>query len=130
MTTPKEKLLEFCDTAGSVLWFLMDGFWIWGFARLAAVIAIPTLLVNLLALRFTERASGIRAVTAAMNAWLFMDTLWMVGDTQGIPPFVTAGRLTFLAGIVFLIAALKKSGWQKETVLEVFSRFRRLRIRV
>ena len=112
------------ETAGSVLWFAMDGLWMLNAAGPAKAMVVPTLAMNLLVFRYTRRALSQVAVVAAMNAWLLMNICWMVGDLDKDPRALAAARVLFGLGIVLLVVAVGRGASRPE----VLARFRRLRM--
>jgi hypothetical protein len=123
----QEKLL-FVETVGSVLWFIMDGFWMLNQAFLAKAMVLPTLLVNLLVFRYTKHSLSQVSVVAAMNSWLLMNICWMLGDLDKDPRPIMAARVMFALGIVLLMLAVGREGMQPERLTKVLAHFRRLRI--
>lgn len=123
----REKL-AFSETVGSILWFFMDAAWMFEISFLAKVLITPTVLVNLSGFRYTERKLTGFFVTVAMNAWLIMNIFWMVSDLNKVDSLLIVARVMFIVGIGFLIAAIAKTGLDYQLLLEMLSRFRRLRI--
>ena len=126
-TTARDRRdqLALTETIGSVLWFVMDGFWMLNLALPARLMVLPTLAVNLWVFRYTKRSLGQVCVVAAMNSWLVMNILWMLGDLAKDPRPVEAARVLFALGIVLLVLAVVRGG---EGLTKVLARFRRLRI--
>jgi hypothetical protein len=120
--------LALTETIGSVLWFVMDGFWMLSLALPAKMMVLPTLAFNLLVFRFTPRSFGHLSVVAAMNAWLMMNILWMAGDLDKDPRFVAAARVMFGLGLVLLALAAGRDAARPERLAKVLAHFRRLRI--
>ena len=116
------------ETFGSVLWFLMDGFWMLNLALPAKAMVLPTLVVNFLVFRYTSRSFSAYAVVAAMNSWLVMNILWMVGDLDKDPAPLVAARAMFGLGMVMLLLAVAKDATNPERLAKVLAHFRRLRI--
>ena len=119
----QEKLV-LVETAGSVLWFAMDGFWMLNVGGAAKAMVMPTLAMNLLVFRYTRRTLSQVAVVAAMNSWLLMNICWMVGDLDRDPRALIAARVLFGLGIALLIIAVGRGASRPE----VLARFRRLRM--
>jgi hypothetical protein len=122
----REKLI-LTETIGSVLWFVMDGFWMLNAVLPAKAMILPALLVNLFVFRYTSRSLSQFSVVAAMNAWLLMNIFWMLGDLDKVPAPLVVARTMFALGLVLLALAVVTSGWRGEGLREVLSRFRRLR---
>ncbi|MBI5732572.1 hypothetical protein HY967_01260 [Candidatus Jorgensenbacteria bacterium] len=125
-----EKKLVFFETIGSVLWFVMDSAWMFGSVTFAELLILPSVIFNFAIFFYTERSFSPFAVTAAMNAWLMMNILWMVGDMERAPILVFAAKITFGIGMLFLLVAFVKSRSSREVLVSVLRRFRRLRVKI
>ncbi len=123
----QDKLVR-VETIGSVLWFIMDGFWMLNQAFAAKAMVIPTFVVNLLVFRYTKRSFSQYSVVAAMNSWLLMNVCWMVGDLDKDPRPITAARVLFALGIGLLGLAVGRDAMHPERLTKVLAHFRRLRI--
>lgn len=123
----QDKLM-FVETVGSVLWFVMDGFWMLNSPAPAKTMIMPTLIVNLFVFRYTRRSLAHLAVVAAMNSWLAMNIFWMVGDLDKAPDLIAIARVLFASGILLLVVAVASTGLQRERLTKAMSHFRRLRI--
>jgi hypothetical protein len=115
------------ETIGSVLWFLMDGFWMLNLASAAKGMILPTLVVNLLVFRYAKRSLSQYSVVAAMNSWLLMNICWMVSDLDKNPKPLAAAKVMFALGIVLLAVAWGREASDPERLTKVMSHFRRLR---
>ena len=73
--TEKRDKLNFWDTTGSIMWFLMDGFWMMQWYWAAHLLIVPTLLANLITFRFIRFTTSQVFLTAAMNSWLLTNVL-------------------------------------------------------
>ena len=124
----QQDRLVLTETAGSVLWFVMDGLWMLSQPVSAKAMVLPTLAVNLLVFRYTKRSFSQIAVVAAMNSWLLMNICWMFSDLDKDPRPLTAARLLFIAGMVLLTLAVARNVTQPRALKEVLTHFRRLRI--
>jgi hypothetical protein len=127
MTDQRHKL-ALTETVGSVLWFVMDGFWLLDQALPAKAMVLPTLAINLLIFRFTPRSFSQMSVAAAMNSWLIMNTFWMVGDLDKDQGLVAIARVMFVVGLVLLALAVARGATRPEGLTKVLTHFRRLRI--
>jgi hypothetical protein len=67
------------------------------------------------------------SVVAAMNSWLLMNIFWMVGDLDKTMAPLVVARTMYALGLILLVLAVAKSGWWGEGLMDVLSRFRRLR---
>jgi hypothetical protein len=127
-TMQEQEKLVLTETIGSVLWFVMDGCWMMNQALLAKAMIGPTAAINLLVFRYTRRSFAHIAVVAAMNSWLAMNVLWMLGDLDKDPRYIAVARMMFMFGIGLLAMAVGRSGMQAGNLTRVLSHFRRLRI--
>ena len=125
--TQQDKLM-LVETAGSVLWFIMDGFWMLNQALPAKAMVLPALAVNLFVFRYTKRSFSHFSVVAAMNCWLVMNICWMVGDLDKDPKPLAAARVMFVLGMVLLTLAVGRDAMHPERLTKVLAHFRRLRI--
>ena len=116
------------ETIGSILWFLMDGFWMLNQALPAKAMIFPTLAVNLYVFRYTRRSFSQYAVAAAMNSWLLMNICWMVGDLDKAPGPLAAARAMFALGVIFLASVVARNAMHPERLTKVLAHFRRLRV--
>ena len=74
-----DKLAEW-EVIGSILWFTLDGFWLFELKECVYVFVIPTVLANLMVFRYTKKSVPQMSITAAMAAWVLMNTLWIIAD--------------------------------------------------
>ena len=125
---PEREKLVLVETVGSVLWFLMDGFWMLNQAGAAKLMVLPTLVVNLIAFRYTPRSLSQYAVVAAMNAWLVMNICWMVGDLDKDPRPLAIARVMFALGVGLLALAVGRNAMHPERLRQVLAHFRRVRM--
>lgn len=124
-----EERLGALETLGSVLWFGMDSCWMSGLDTAATALIAPTLLFNLATLGYSTGA-GERLVGSAMNCWLAMNVVWMLGDIRGGDAFHWEARVFSLLGFVFLLAALVNARATHAAVVQRLRRFRRLRVSI
>ncbi len=125
----KRRALMLVETMGSIAWFAMDASWMTNARVLSAVLAVPTVILNVLAVQFTPRRWSSVLVASAMGAWACMNTFWMAHDlgfVEGTWPLVGA-KVFLVAGAVLI--ALSMLFDRRESVHELLSRFRRLRLR-
>ena len=128
MESVRARRLVLLETAGSLLWFLMDGCWMLGLGGPARALALPTLVAHALAFRYTERSAVELAVTGSVNCWVLMNVLWMVGDLEGRPVLLAWARAAFAAGLALLLLAAVRAGASGELVRRTLGRFRRMRM--
>jgi hypothetical protein len=116
------------ETVGSVLWFIMDGFWMLDLANPAKAMVLPTLVVNLIVFRYTRHSFTQSAVVGAMNSWLLMNICWMIGDLNKDPKPIEVARLMFGLGVGLLLLAIIRGAMQPGRLRDVLTHFRRLRM--
>ena len=124
----QQNRLALVETLGSVLWFIMDGFWMLSQTLPAKGMVAPTLAVNLLVFRYTERSFSQYCVVAAMNSWLLMNICWMLGDLDKDPRPVAVAQMMFALGMLLLLLAVAKNVRHPERLVKGLTRFRRLRM--
>lgn len=151
------RTLALVETIGSILWYLMDGCWVlsalpdvpaptqWYLAPVAVLISTlklvawtplakafiaPTFAVNLWAFRYTERTLSAMAITIAMNCWLGMNILCMLGDMNRHPELTLAGVQVLLLGLLCLLVACMRTRQIGQPFGDVAQRFRRFRLTV
>ena len=116
------------ETVGSVLWFIMDGFWMLNQALPAKLMVLPTLAVNVSVFRYTRHSFSQFSVVAAMNSWLLMNICWMIGDLDKDVRPIAVARVMFALGIILLTLAVGRDAMHPERLTKVLAHFRRLRI--
>lgn len=122
-----ESRLVAIETAGSIVWFLMDGSWMFEHTTLALILAAPTVFLHAMAFRYTPHTVPNLAVTAAILSWVCMNVFWIHADGHGESSSGGA-QICFALGIVFLLLGFARSSWRAEAARAVQDRFRRLRL--
>lgn len=122
----KKQALYLVETAASITWFAMDACWMLGARGAATTLAVPTVLLGLVAFRFAARTAASFLVTGAMVAWACMNVLWMAQDLHLVGWGVGAGKAFLALGAVQLALAVVLG--RGEALRLVFRRFRRLRL--
>lgn len=125
--TPQSRPLLVVETAGSVAWFAMDASWMLNARAGAMVLAVPTVLLNLLVIRYAPRSWSSSLVSGAMASWACMNVLWMTHDLKLLAWGLTAGKAFLALGAVLLAGALLSG--RAEATQTLLARFRRLRMR-
>lgn len=121
------RALLLVETAGSIVWFAMDASWMLNLRIAAVVLAVPTVLLNVLVVPFSPRGWPSWLVSGAMASWACMNVVWMTHDMK-LTTWGLAGAKGFLAlGVLLLAGALFLGRADATQVL--LTRFRRLRLR-
>ena len=115
------------ETAGSIAWFTMDACWMLGAESLALVLAVPTIILNLVVFRYLRRTWPSGLVSGAMVAWACMNVLWMLHDFRHIGWCLVAGKVFLALGVLLIVVAVLLG--RSEALRTLFARFRRLRLR-
>jgi len=115
------------ETIGSVSWLAMDAAWLFAWNTLAAGLAVPCVVANLLLFRYTKTSKAGMAVTASMNGWLLMNVAWMLGDVWEKPNLLVAAKVFCALATFLLFVAFSTSKWRLEAAVVLFAGFRRLR---
>ena len=112
------------DPVNSVAWYAMDGFWL---AQLSwpAYVATGLTLATGGVLLFLNRRPGQRLNDdLALNAWMWMNALWVVSDLGGLPLLRSIALAIGGLGAVLLANAVRPSKAHREAL----RRFRKLRV--
>ena len=128
MAQDSEARLATIESAGSVLWFLMDGFWLLELEWPTYLLLVPTVAAHLISFAFTRRTAADLTVTASLNSWVLMNALWVIGDLQGLPALVVAAKVFFGLGVAMLAVAALSSRTGGQVLKRVVHRFRRVRL--
>jgi hypothetical protein len=122
----KRRWLMLLESTGSIAWFAMDAGWMLNLRTLCLVLAVPTVCLNVLAIRFTPRRTASVLVAAAMAAWACMNTLWMTNDFHFVEGSLVAAKAFLMLGALMLGVSLVAD---RSTFRTLLGRFRRLRVR-
>lgn len=125
----REKKLEFHETNITLLWFLMDGLWMMGWKIIPAILVFPAAALGCLIFLYADRTPRFLAITIAGSTWMFMDICWMIGENFEIGTFNILSHIMFWITFLCLAYSLTKSKDYRESVTEVLSGFRRVRIK-
>ena len=119
------RKLDFCETGGSVFWFLADACWLFEWETALLIFSIPTIVLNVLVFRHIEKTWANICVTAAMNSWVLMNIFWALGDLHSSAQSVELAKAFFVLGLVFLFLAPAK-GYKGaiNAFAQYFKRFR------
>jgi len=107
----------------------MDSFWMLEVNVLALLLIVPTLLCNLVTVRYLTRFPE-RLVAWAMNCWLAMNIAWMTADILNVQAFYFLAKVFTGIGFLLLVVVVLGARQSKAALRERLRRFRRLRISV
>ena len=107
------------DPTNSLAWFAMDFLWLaqlpWlSYAAMALTLATGGMLLSL---------SRRRGDDLALNAWMWMNALWLVSDLGKYQPLRHAALAFGGVGAVLLLAAIRPARRERTTL----RRFRKVR---
>lgn len=111
------------DPVNSVAWYTMDGLWL---AHLTwpAYLATGLTLATGGTLLLLDRRPGQRLNDdLALNAWMWMNALWVVSDLGRLPTLRYAAMAVGCVGAILLANAVRPS----KTSRERLRRFRKMR---
>ncbi len=111
------------DPVNSVAWYAMDGLWL---AHLTwpAYVATGLTLASGLTLLLLDRRPGQRLDDdLALNAWMWMNALWVVSDLGRLPTLRYAAMAVGCVGAILLANAVRPSRTHRERL----RRFRKMR---
>lgn len=122
-----DKKLVFCETWGSLFWFLTDACWLFEWKVALFVFALPTIAFNILVFKFIKRTWANIWVTTGMNAWVVMNILWAWGDLDNLPQLVSWAKVFCILGVLCLLISPIKGCAEARGALGRY--FRRLRMK-
>lgn len=111
------------DPANSLTWFAMDVLWLAELAWPAYLAAGLTLATGASLMALNRRAGQRLNDDIALNAWMWMNTLWLVSDLGEFPILRRAALAFGGLGAVLLVNAVRPSRRHRKTL----RRFRKLR---
>ncbi len=114
------------DPVNSVAWFAMDGLWL---AQLAwpAYVATGLTLATGAALVALDRGRRRRLNDdLALNAWMWMNALWVISDLGGLPNVRYAAMAVGALGAALLAIAV----WPSKAHRGALGRLRKMRVGV
>lgn len=123
-----EQKLEFYETNITLLWFLMDGLWMMGWKIIPAILAFPAVVLGCIVLIYADKTPRLLGITIAGSTWMFMDICWMIGENFEIGTFNILSHIMLWITFLCLVYGCTKSKDYRESVTEVLSRFRRIKI--
>ncbi len=111
------------DPVNSVAWFTMDGLWLAQLAWPAYVATGLTLLTGAVLVLFNRRRGQRLSEDLALNAWMWMNGLWVVSDLGDLPKLRTVALVVFGVGAVLLVNSVRPRNGVRGS-LERFRKFR------
>ena len=111
------------DPINSVAWFAMDGFWLAQLAWPAYLATGMTLLTGGMLLQDRRRGRR-RNDDLALNAWMWMNALWVISDLGALPTFRYVALAIGGLGAVLLANAVRPSKAHRGTL----RRFKKMRL--
>ncbi len=112
------------DPVNSVAWFAMDGLWLAQLARPAYVAAGLTLATGAMLILLNWRRWSRLRDDLALNAWMWMNALWLISDLGGYPTLRKAALVVAVVGAVLLLNELRPSPSRREALV----RFKKMRV--
>jgi hypothetical protein len=112
------------DPVNSVAWFAMDGLWLAEWAGPAYVASALTLATGAALVFLNRRRWSRLSDDLALNAWMWMNALWVISDLGGRPVFRQAALVVGVVGAVLLANSLRPSTNRRETLI----RFKKMRV--
>ena len=127
----RARKLEFFETWGTFLWFLMDAAWMFQLESLSYTIIPLAVMCNLAIFLYIGKSAPYFIVTAAVNFWLFMNICWMINDFNKELGLVIYSKTFFTLGVICIIGSIfgkKLDKPNNDAWKDAFRRFRRFRI--
>ncbi|QEH35075.1 hypothetical protein OJF2_36200 [Aquisphaera giovannonii] len=115
------RVRRLVDPINSVAWFAMDGLWLAQWQAPAYAALLVTLSTGGLLLYWSRR----RDEDLALNAWMWMNALWMTSDLNGYEAVRKAALAVGCFGGLVLAISLRPSRRRRKPL----RRFRRIRAR-
>ena len=112
------------DPVNSVAWYAMDGLWLAQLAWPAYVATGLTLATGGMLLLLNRRWGQRLNDDLALNAWMWMNALWLISDLGGRPVLRHVALAIGGLGAVLLANAVRPWKGHREAV----SHFRRMRV--
>jgi len=118
-TSRSKRARRLIDPANSVAWFAMDFLWLAQLPWPAYAMMAVTLVTGGMLLSLPRRRSD----DLALNAWIWMNALWLIADLGGYPPLRYAAMAVGGVGAVLILIAIRPSRRHRRTL----RRFRKIR---
>lgn len=99
------------EIIASIVWFLMDMLWMWGFP-IIGMIGFPIVVICLLRIMDTTQNKNYQYMTLICNSWLVMNGMWMLSEMIHNPNdvwyFKCVATIFGAAGVIGLIVVFFK----------------------
>ena len=112
------------DPVNSVAWYAMDGLWLAQLAWPAYVATALTLATGGMLLLLSRRRGRRLNDDLALNAWMWMNALWLISDLGGRPVLRYVALAIGGLGAVLLANAVRPSKSHRGAL----RRFRKMRV--
>lgn len=112
------------DPVNSVAWYAMDGLWLAQLAWPAYVATGLTLATGGMLLLLDRRRGQRLNDDLALNAWMWMNALWVISDLGGLPRLRYVAMAVGALGAVLLANAVRPSKRRRGAIL----RLRKMRV--
>ncbi|MBD63728.1 MAG: hypothetical protein CME62_00850 [Halobacteriovoraceae bacterium] len=112
------------EIINSFSWFFMDALWMTEYIPLSYACILPTILSGIILMFKEEQRSGILVAFSAL-AWSIMNSIWLVGETQGMNDYLIFCKIIFVLGVASLLIAITIS----KDLTQTLALFRRLKLK-
>lgn len=113
------------DPVNSVAWYAMDGLWLAQLAWPAYIATGLTLVTGGMLLMFDRWRGSRLDDDLTLNAWMWMNALWVISDLGEMPALRHAAMVVGVLGAVLLANAVRLSRRDPGAL----RRFRKMRVR-
>lgn len=109
----KIKLIKL-EVFATILWFLTDFLWMWGFV-IPAVLLLPFIVISMVISVIRVKSKNLKRIIIITMMWLMMNSVWMISDLttdQTVVIFCkviasTFGAIGFMQLTIFFITKPK-----------------------
>jgi len=126
MQKPNKDLYIRYEIITTLLWFVLDASWLFGWRWVANTFAVLATLAALLTVLYAERDASNLAAAFGVLGWVLMNAFWVTGDINGMPWGVPAAKVCAGGVLVCLVVAIWVSR-MRDGVMEVLGRIRRFK---
>lgn len=74
----KIKLIKL-EVIATILWFLTDFLWMWGFV-VPAVLLLPFIIIAMVISVIRVKSKNLKRIIIITMMWLMMNSIWMISD--------------------------------------------------